>query len=136
MGETVDMRVLAKTVANYGFAYLITIADGDRIHTSVVHPTVGVESLTMAAPSSRVQANTKQRPKVSLVWPPREPNGYSLIVDGVAELDDSTLRVVCHPRNPASTRNHRCAGWPGLPRRLHRDLSQRVGLPRFWLPSW
>ena len=94
MSKTVDMRVLAKTVADYGFAYLITIADGDRIHTSVVHPTVGAESLTMAAPSSRVQANASQRPKVSLVWPPQEPNGYSLIVDGVAELDDDTLRVV------------------------------------------
>ena len=94
MSKPVDMQVLAKTVADYGFAYLITIADGDRIHTSPVQPTLEGEALFVPAPSSRVQKNTGQRPKVSLVWPPREPDGYSLIVDGTAQLEGDTLRVI------------------------------------------
>lgn len=87
------MQVLAKTVADYGFAYLITIADGDRIHTSPVQPTLEGDGLFVADPSSRVQANTGQRPKVSLVWPPREPDGYTLIVDGAAQLEGENLKV-------------------------------------------
>ncbi|MEO7122587.1 MAG: hypothetical protein ABI400_05630 [Lacisediminihabitans sp.] len=94
MSKPVDMQVLAKTVAEYGFAYLITIADGDRIHTSAVQPTLAGDDLYVPTPSSRVQKNTGQRPKVSLVWPPREPDGYSLIVDGAAQLEGENLRVV------------------------------------------
>lgn len=94
MGKTVDMRELENVIAEYGFAYLITIADGDRIHTSVVQPTIEGERLLVFAPSSRVRANTGQRPKVSLVWPPREPDGYSLIVDGVAQFEGDNLTVV------------------------------------------
>ena len=94
MSKPVDMQVLAKTVADYGFAYLITIADGDRIHISAVRPTFEGESLFVPEPSSRVRANMGQRPKVSLVWPPREPDGYSLIVDGVSQLEGDNLRVV------------------------------------------
>ncbi|RTL61169.1 MAG: pyridoxamine 5'-phosphate oxidase family protein, partial [Hyphomicrobiales bacterium] len=33
-------------------------------------------------------------PDVTLLWPPPEPGGYSLIVDGRSELDDQGLRVV------------------------------------------
>lgn len=94
MSKPVDMQALGKTVADYDFAYLITIADGDRIHTSAVQPTFDGENLFVTAPSSRVQANTGQRPNVSLVWPPREPDGYSLIIDGAAQLEDDNLRVV------------------------------------------
>lgn len=94
MGKTVDMRALEKVIAVYGFAYLITIADGERIHTSVVHPLVEGECLIVSAPSDRVQAHTGQRPKVSLVWPPPEPEGYSLIVDGVAQFEGDNLTVV------------------------------------------
>jgi hypothetical protein len=94
MSKPVDMQVLAKTVADYGFAYLITIAEGERIHTSPVQPTLVGVDLLVPAPSARVQKNTEQRRQVSLVWPPREPDGYSLIVDGGATLEGDNLRVI------------------------------------------
>ncbi len=94
MGKPVDMRALEKAVTDFDFAYLITIADGDRIHTSAVKPTIEGEHVVVNAASSRVQTNTAQRSKVSLVWPPREPDGYSLIVDGAAQLVGDNLRVV------------------------------------------
>lgn len=89
-----NISALTNAVADYAFGYLITIADGDRIHTSMVQPMIEGESLFVPAPSSRVQENTGQRPKVSFVWPPREPDGYSLIVDGTAQLEGDNLRVV------------------------------------------
>lgn len=94
MSKPVDIGALSKIVDDYGFAYLITIADGDRIHTSVVAPTVDGQRLLVPAPSSRVQANAGQRPKVSLIWPPGEPDGYSLIMDGAAQFDGENLSVV------------------------------------------
>ena len=93
MSKPVDMQALGKSVDDYGFAYLITIADGDRVHTSAVQPEVDRERLMVSAPSARVQANTSERPNVTLVWPPREPNGYSLIVDGTARLEGDDLTV-------------------------------------------
>lgn len=93
MGNPVDMSALQNVIADYSFAYLITIAHGDRIHTSVVHPSVDGENLIVTAPSDRVQKNAGQQPKVSLVWPPREPGGYSLIVDGLAKCEDETLTL-------------------------------------------
>lgn len=94
MSKPVDMQALANAVADFDSAYLITISEGDSIHTSVVHPAIEAETVCVPAPSSRVQANTAQRPKVSLVWPPREPNGYSLIVDGASRLEGDNLTVV------------------------------------------
>jgi hypothetical protein len=94
MSKPVDMQLLAKTVADYGFAYLITIAEGDRIHTSPVQPTLVGGDLVVPEPSSRVQKNIGQRRQVSLVWPPLEPNGYSLIVDGVTQLEGDNLKII------------------------------------------
>ena len=47
----------------------------------------------------RTRKNVESRSAVTLLWPPREPGGYSLIVDGRAEVTDSdddtaALRVV------------------------------------------
>ena len=39
-------------------------------------------------------ANASARPNVSLLWPPATANDYSLIVDGRASVDGSTVRVV------------------------------------------
>ena len=47
----------------------------------------------------RTRKNVENRSDVTLLWPPSEPAGYSLIVDGRAEATDSdgdtaALRVV------------------------------------------
>ena len=44
---------------------------------------------------------------MTLVWPPREPGGYSLLVDGVATVDESTITVA-----PAKAVLHRPAAGP------------------------
>lgn len=102
-----DMEKLATQVADYGFAYLITLGENGRIHTSAVTPVVDGHTLTVAAPSDRVRANTSARPTISLVWPPAEAEGYSLILDGDARADAGTLtitptRAILHRPAPRS----------------------------------
>jgi hypothetical protein len=43
-------------------------------------------ALVMSAGRTSVR-NAGRRPGVSLLWPPAEPGGYSLIVDGVATAE-------------------------------------------------
>lgn len=117
MSKNVDMDALATQVASYGFAYLITLGENGRIHTSAVTPVVDGRKLTVAAPSDRVRANTSVRPTISLVWPPAEVEGYSLILDGDAQADAGTLtitptRAILHrpvPRSGPAADGSSCA---------------------------
>ncbi|TAM70403.1 MAG: pyridoxamine 5'-phosphate oxidase family protein [Microbacteriaceae bacterium] len=90
MGKTIDMNSLADTAAQYGFAYLITVGDDSRIHTSAVNPVVTDAALTVPRTSAHSRANADRNPNVSLVWPPTEDGGYSLIVDGEARASDDS----------------------------------------------
>jgi hypothetical protein len=68
----------------------------------------------------RTRQNVERRSVVTLLWPPSEPDGYSLIVDGRAELADSNdgaaqLRVIptrallhrnADPETPGSAKGH------------------------------
>ena len=93
MSKPVDIKELADRLREFGSAYLTTIGEGDRIHTVPVNPVMGDAGLSVAGLGRRTQANATARPGVCLVWPPREANGYSLIVDGTALLDGNTLRL-------------------------------------------
>lgn len=107
MTKAIDFDALASRISEYGFAYLITVGENDRIHTSPVNPVVTADHLAVLSPSDRVQANTGARPNLSLVWPPGTADGYSLIVDGQALVDTDTdalritpTRAVLHRPEP------------------------------------
>lgn len=110
MVNTVDVATLAQHAAGFGFAYLITINPKGRIHTSVVRPSVGDGTVTIAEASGRSCTNAAEHPEVSLVWPPADAGGYSLIVDGTAAASDSTLVVT-----PSRAILHRPALEPAEP---------------------
>lgn len=93
MGRAINFDALADRISEYGFAYLITVGSDDRIHTSPVHPTVADRHVVVGTASSRVQANAVSRPQVTLVWPPMIGDGYSLIVDGEAQVVADSLTV-------------------------------------------
>ena len=66
----------------------------------------------MSAPSAGVtRKNLAQHDGVTLVWPPREPGGYTLIVDGTGKPTDAdtALQIV-----PSRAVLHRKAA-PELP---------------------
>lgn len=85
----VDLKRLAAALTDYRFGYLITVDDGQRAHTVAVTPTVCGAVLDVGLVGGGTRNNVAQRGDVTLLWPPREPGGYSLIVDGQAELSET-----------------------------------------------
>lgn len=87
MSIEVPVESLAETVARYGPApFLLTTGEDGRPHAT--HVVVGVDGAVLRCDLGRRTArNGAAQPKVSLLWPPDEPGGYSLIVDGDMIVD-------------------------------------------------
>ena len=104
MSIPVDLHDLRAVAAGQApFAYLLTVSDDSSAHAVAISPTIGDDSITCEA-GKRSCANAAARPNVSLLWPPATPDDYSLIADGTATVDGSTVRIV-----PARAVRHRPA---------------------------
>jgi hypothetical protein len=96
MSVPVPIPALPEAVDGFGrVAFLVTVSDDSRPHVVAVAPAWQGESLVVAG-GRRTKANIELRPEVTLLWPPVEPGGHSLLVDGVATAagDDVALRPV------------------------------------------
>ena len=84
MEENVELQ---SALENFGpNAYLLTVSASGP-HTS--HVEVSVDSGALSCALSRTAAqNVRGNANVSLLWPPKEPGGYSIIVNGVLDLQD------------------------------------------------
>jgi hypothetical protein len=87
--KKVDFERLAGALDEYRFAYLVTVDDDYRVHTVTVEPALREHVLDVGLIGGRTRKNVESRSAVTLLWPPSEPGGYSLIVDGLAEVVDS-----------------------------------------------
>jgi Pyridoxamine 5'-phosphate oxidase len=67
-------------------AYLLTVADDGRPH-AVATELAWAEGELVVKLGKRSASNLRARPLVSLLWPPLEAGGYSLIVDATAALE-------------------------------------------------
>jgi hypothetical protein len=112
----VEPTELAERLRDYGWAYLATVGAEPRAHLVAVHPALvdGVLRIPDLGRTSR--RNAGLNPELSLVWPPADPGGYSLIVDGTAVPDGDELlvtptRAVLH--RPAPTATDPTAAEPG-----------------------
>jgi hypothetical protein len=93
MSLPVGLDELRDEMARFGSApYVLTVRDDGAPHAVAVSVSWDGDRLATAV-GARTAANAAARPRVSLLWPPREPGGYSLIVDGSAEVDGELLRV-------------------------------------------
>ncbi|MBA3288514.1 MAG: pyridoxamine 5'-phosphate oxidase family protein [Acidimicrobiia bacterium] len=109
MSMQVDVAALGEALAEYGFAYLVTVGDSGRVHVLAVTPVLeGAGELVVGGVGHHSQDNALARPDVTLVWPPTEDGGFSLIVDGVATVDGETITVA-----PTKAIKHRPAPAPG-----------------------
>ena len=93
MSVKVDLAELAEHLQHYGFAYLLTVGDDQRPHAVAVRPTFDGRALDVDGLGRQSRSNLEARPDISLVWPPFEHGGYSLIVDGQASLTDAGATV-------------------------------------------
>ncbi|OBJ73095.1 hypothetical protein [Mycobacterium sp. 1274756.6] len=101
-----DLDRLAAALADYDFAYLITVNETHHSHAVAVNPVLGAGPdgvIEIGPVGGSTAKNLDRQPEVSLVWPPRDPADYSLFVDGRASVRDGTatlvpVRAVLHRR--------------------------------------
>ncbi|MGW0162027.1 pyridoxamine 5'-phosphate oxidase family protein [Mycobacterium sp. NPDC003323] len=93
MSVKVDLDKLSDTLADFPFGYLITVGDDFRAHTVAVVPVFQNGVFTIGPLGNTTARNAAAHAAVTVLWPPREPTGYSLIVDGTAEVTDDGLRL-------------------------------------------
>lgn len=100
MSIKVDLDELASALNDFSFAYLITVSSDHRAHAIAVQPVLAGGVFDLGVPGATTSRNLEQQAGVTLVWPPREPGGYSLIVDGTgtvgATLTVTPERAVLH----------------------------------------
>jgi hypothetical protein len=94
MSVKVDLDQLASALGDFTFAYLVTVGDDYRAHTVAVQPVLVDGVLDVGAIGKSTRSNAGAHPDVTVVWPPREPGGYTLIVDGHGQPTDDGLKVV------------------------------------------
>lgn len=83
-----DIDKLAETLHGFGAAYLLTVTDDQRVRAVQVEPELRHGRLQVGTPGRRTGANLVQRPDVTLLFPPLETGGYSLIIDGQASASE------------------------------------------------
>ena len=104
MAVTEPLQRLRQAMATFvGDPYLLTVTGEHGPHCGAVEVTCSDEDLVIAAPGSHSATDARERPQVSLLWPPAERGGYALIVDGTAvakgtELVVRPTRAVLHRR--------------------------------------
>ena len=88
-----QIHTLAEAIPYYGHdAYLLTVAQ-DGPHTS--HVSIELRDSTIGcAVGASAARNIVREPHVSLFWPPTEPGGYALIVNGVATGEHQATGVI------------------------------------------
>lgn len=97
MSVKVDLDTLADTLGDFSYAYLVTVGDDFRAHTVAIQPVLTGDAFRIGSVGNSTRRNAMAHPDVTLVWPPRETGGYTLIIDGRADTaddaDDKGLRV-------------------------------------------
>jgi hypothetical protein len=87
----VALEDLADKLADYPWCYLVTTGE-ERAHVLAVRPTVvGTGLRCETGHSSR--ANVVRNPLVVLMFPPSQPDGMSLLVDGEGEVNGDGVLV-------------------------------------------
>jgi hypothetical protein len=106
--KDLDFERLREALGDYRFAYLVTVGDDYRVHTVTVEPELCDRALELGLIGGRTLENAENHSAVTLLWPPSEPGGYSLIVDGRAEVaaaPDGTARLRVAPTRALLHRN-------------------------------
>lgn len=91
MSIAVDLEGLAAAVADYGSAHLLS-TDGTKVRTVCADVTL-TDGVFRAPRSKSTAKNVAANPVVTLLFPPTVHHGYSLIVDGTAQVTGEELLV-------------------------------------------
>lgn len=93
MSVPVDLASLREEIARHGsVAYFLSVGPEGRPHSVQLAVSWVEPSQLVVRPGNSTVANAAARPLVSLLWPPVEPGGYSLIVDATVVAVSGTGR--------------------------------------------
>jgi len=93
MTVPVGLEQLRAEAAKYGDApYLLTVSDDGRPHAVSVRVAWQEGSFALSG-GTRSCSNASTRPDVTLLWPAVEAGGFSLIVDGSANVSGGQIVV-------------------------------------------
>lgn len=89
----VSFDQLAATLTVFDHAYLVTLRPaGEFVKILTVDPFVRSERLIVPGRQS-VLDNVASDSRVTLIWPPRDHHGFSLIVDGLGAVEGDEIVV-------------------------------------------
>ena len=93
MSIPVDLADLATALEDFGAGYLLTADDQGRVKAVTVEPEARNGVLIVQRPGKGTVANLAANPAVTMVFPPAEPKGFSLLVDATGEVTGEDLEV-------------------------------------------
>ena len=84
MSIVVDLDRLGERLAEHGPGYLLSAAPDGRVKAVTVEPVLESGVLRVPGGSRGTARNLQHNPAVTVLFPPPQPRGYTLIVDGTA----------------------------------------------------
>jgi hypothetical protein len=84
---------LVRTLQDFGPGYLMTTTPECTVKVVTVEPTAADGVLLVTRPGKGTVRNLAENPAVTLVFPPAEPRGFSLLVDGTGVVEGEDVRV-------------------------------------------
>jgi hypothetical protein len=93
MSIPVDVADLERALADFGAGYLLTVGGDARVKVVTVEATIRDGVLLVAGPGKGTIANLVGNTSTTLVFPPPLPRGFTLLVDGTAEVAGEDVRI-------------------------------------------
>jgi hypothetical protein len=93
MSIPVEVGDLGTALRDFGAGYLLTTSGDGAVKAVTVEPSLEDGVVLVPAPGRGSLANVAANPAVTLLFPPLEQRGYTLLVDGTGEADGDDVRV-------------------------------------------
>ena len=93
MSIPVDVAGLEQALGEFGAGYLLTVDAQARVKVVTVEPAVRDGVVVVSRPGGGTLANLTGNPAVTLVLPPLQPKGFTLLVDGTGEVSGDDVLV-------------------------------------------
>lgn len=131
MSIPVDVERLAAVLAEFGAGYLLTTSADGNVKAVTVEPQFAGATLRIA-PSAGSAANLAGNPAATLLFPPPQPRGFTLLVDGTASATPDG--IVLTPRTAVLHRPARHADGPPSPAAITTPAQTADGCGNDCLP--
>lgn len=92
MSIPVEIAQLAEALTGRGPGYLLTASAEGRVKAVTVEPSYA-DGVLRCPPSRGSARNLAERPAATLLFPPTEPRGHTLLVDGTGVADDDGITI-------------------------------------------